>query len=108
MTQGTMADYEALAEVRLLLEGLPSDDAIVCFCTRSIMWDQDLLFKGIKGFSLKRFDFILFVGNFFQLLVMCFVLGHIMTSSENSSDEDEESGNGNMVTFENAVSFITI
>ena len=49
MTQGSMADYEALAEVRLLLEGLPSEDAIVCFCTRSIMRDQDLLFKGIKG-----------------------------------------------------------
>ena len=54
MTQGSMADYEALAEVRLLLEGLPSEDAIVCFCTRSIMRDQDLLFKGIKGEDILR------------------------------------------------------
>ena len=43
------------------------------------------------------------------LVFMClafFILGHIMTSPENSSDEEEENESGNMVTFENAVSFL--
>ena len=42
-------DWEALAEVKFLLEGHSSYDAVVCFCTRSLMKDHDLLFRGMKG-----------------------------------------------------------
>ena len=42
-------EWEALAEVNFLLEGLPSYHGIICTCTRSMMRDYDLLFKGTKG-----------------------------------------------------------
>ena len=48
-------EYEALAEVRFLLEGLPSYEAIVCFCTRSITRDKDEFLKGMKGNFLHHF-----------------------------------------------------
>ena len=54
MARYSAEEYEALAEVRFLLEGLPSYEAIICFCSRSITRDKEELLKGMKGKS-KRF-----------------------------------------------------
>jgi hypothetical protein len=49
MEDHSEGEWEALAEVNFLLEGLSSYDSVTCFCTRSISKDYDLLFKGTKG-----------------------------------------------------------
>ena len=49
MLDSSEGDWEALAEVKFLLEGLSSFDAVVCFCTRSLMKDHDLLNRGMLG-----------------------------------------------------------
>ena len=51
MARYSAEEYEALAEVRFLLEGLPSYEAIICFCSRSITRDKEELLKGMKGKS---------------------------------------------------------
>jgi hypothetical protein len=42
-------DWEALADVCLLLNGMASAEGVTCICSRATIRDRELLRKGLRG-----------------------------------------------------------
>ena len=78
-------EWEALAEVNFLLEGLPSYHGIICTCTRSMMRDYD---------RRQKFDQF-----FCQVSNLKNILGYPVTSSDEDSDGGDDDEGKNRVSF---------